>query len=80
MTVLCDRWDQDGVEKDSKLVAISAAGVLYLPSFLIISIWGNRYFECDTHWFSLTTVLISRCYISSECSDFASTRGGEVST
>lgn len=33
LTVLCGRWHKDGVEKDSKLVAIYAAGVLYLPYF-----------------------------------------------
>lgn len=62
-----------GVEKDLKLVAVSAAGVLYLPSFLIIYVWGNRYFESFTHWFSFITVFTSHCYISSECADFANT-------
>lgn len=32
MTALCDRWHKYGVEKDLKLVAVSAAGVLYLHS------------------------------------------------
>lgn len=72
MTVLRYRWHKDGVEKDLKLVAVSEAGVLYLPSFLIISMWGNRYFESVTHWFSLATVLTSHCYISGECADFVS--------
>lgn len=73
MTVLCERWHKDGVKKVSKPVAVSAAGVLYLPSFLIIYIWGNRYFESVTHWFKLNTVLTSHCYIRSECADLAST-------
>lgn len=73
MTVLCDRWHKDGAKKNSKPVAISAAGALYLPSFLIIYTWGNRYCESVTHWFSLTTVLTSQCYISSEGTDLAST-------
>lgn len=36
-TVLFDRWHKYGVEKDLKVVAVSAVGVLYLLSFLIIS-------------------------------------------
>lgn len=64
---------KDGAKKDSKPIAVSAAGVLYLPLFLIIYIWGNRYFESVIHWFSVTTVLTSQCYISSEGTDLAST-------